>query len=441
MQPDEAGPAGTVAVGLVHPDGDVAVRAGRGCGPGGDGGRRGSALDRRERVEAGALLRVGETLLEGLDALEQVQVRGDGGVDRHGAAPGARRGVGVTLASAVWIRPSPCHPPADGRRPPRDHGVAVPTRRWPPGCRHRSSVIAARGPGRDGSSGTVAPSASGRLSGRGRGAARAQAAGDGAGGGAHRGTEHPRVGILLRHDDRDRGGQPVRGVEHRRCHRHDGPRHPPAEVRHALAAHVGQRPPQRRLRHRRALRLVQQRPGQVLLLDVGLGIGEQHQAHAGRVQRQPAAHLVEHRDRRVCRQPLEQHGVPALPDGEQHVLAGDLLQVAEERHRHLAQPAGPRGQRGHLPQSQAHREPALGVPLQGAPRDEPAGQPQRRAGRDAAAPGQLAEGQRRAAGVEGGEQRERPVDHRVALRRALAAHPGDLPGGCLRHLLVPSPVS
>jgi hypothetical protein len=54
-----------------------------------------------------ALLGVGQPLLEGLDALEQVQVRGDGGVDRQRFLQ--RGGDRVTLTGRTVVRPRRCH--------------------------------------------------------------------------------------------------------------------------------------------------------------------------------------------------------------------------------------------------------------------------------------------------------------------------------------------
>jgi hypothetical protein len=48
------------------------------------------------------------------------------------------------------------------------------------------------------------------------------------------------------------------------------------------------------------------------------------------------------------------------------------------------------------------------------------GQPERGTHRDAAAPAQLGQAEQALAGVERRQQRERAVDHRLALRRALA---------------------
>ena len=88
-----------------------------------------------------------------------------------------------------------------------------------------------------------------------------------------------------------------------------------------------------------------------------------------------------------------------------------------------------RRQRGDLEQPQADRVAAVLVALERAPGEQPPGQPQRRADRDAAAPAELAQRQPAVAGVEGREQRERPVDDRLALRRALAPDPLGLLGG------------
>ena len=129
----------------------------------------------------------------------------------------------------------------------------------------------------------------------GRGAARAQATGDRPGGGADGGAEQSGLGVLLRDDDRQRGGDLVVGAEDRRGDADQRLRDAPAEG--------GQRPPggsRRGVRRSAAgetgdlLRLVHERLGQHLLLEAGLGEGEQHQADPGRVQRQPAADPVQH---------------------------------------------------------------------------------------------------------------------------------------------------
>jgi hypothetical protein len=55
---------------------------------------------------------------------------------------------------------------------------------------------------------------------------------------------------------------------------------------------------------------------------------------------------VLHRRGLMRGEPLDQRRLGALTDGQLDVLAGDLGQVAHERHRHLAQPVPARRQRG-----------------------------------------------------------------------------------------------
>ena len=123
----------------------------------------------------------------------------------------------------------------------------------------------------------------------------------------------------------------------------------------------------------------------------------------------------ENRSTRVASMPLAHR--------ELHVLLGHRGEVAHERQRDLAQAVAARRERGDLEQPQPDRVPPVLVALKRAPGEQPAGQPQRRADRDAAAPAQLAQRQHAVAGVERREQRERPVDDRLALRRALAPDP------------------
>jgi hypothetical protein len=102
------------------------------------------------------------------------------------------------------------------------------------------------------------------------------------------------------------------------------------------------------------------------------------------------------------------------------VLVGDLGQVAHERHGHLAQSVPARRQRGDLQQPQPDAVTPLLVTLQGPPADQVPGEPQGRADRDAAPATRLGQAETALASVERREQRQRAVDHRLALRRALA---------------------
>nr|BFE80891.1 hypothetical protein GCM10020093_034920 [Planobispora longispora] len=170
-----------------------------------------------------------------------------------------------------------------------------------------------------------------------------------------------------------------------------------------------------------------QRPGQDLVLEPRLRVGQQHQADAGGMQGQPPADAVEHVDGVPGRQPLDEQRVRAVPHGEQDVLMGRLVEVLHVRQRHLAQPVSARSERGQLPQPQSDHVPAVGVALQRAQLQQAPGQPQSRARRGAAGPAELGQGHGAAGGGEGGEQGEGPVDHGLALCRPAAPGAREVP--------------
>jgi acetyl esterase/lipase len=246
---------------------------------------------------------------------------------------------------------------------------------------------------------------------------------DALGGGAHREPDAPRLRDPLGQQDTERGGDRVVGAEDRRGHGHDDLVLLAPVDGQPLPPHLGQGPAHDIGRDQQVIGLAVQRPGQELLLQGGRREGEQDQADRGAVQRQPAPDAVPHRRGLVCREPLDQRRLGAFAHGELDVLVGDLGQVAHERHGYLAQPVPARRQRGDLQQPQPDAVTPLLVTLQGPPADQVPGEPQGRADRDAAPATQLGQAEPTLAGVERREQRQRAVDHRLALRRALA------PGG------------
>src|ERR1035438_2897529 len=111
-------------------------------------------------------------------------------------------------------------------------------------------------------------------------------------------------------------------------------------------------------------------------------------------------------------------------DGEQHVLAGGLMQVLQVGQRGGAQPVPAWRQRRDLQQPQPDHVTAVPGALQGPPLDEFAGQAQG-AGLGQAGPGtQRRQGQRAVPGAERPEYPEGPVQHRLAPRGAPPPSPG-----------------
>ena len=107
-----------------------------------------------------------------------------------------------------------------------------------------------------------------------------------------------------------------------------------------------------------------------------------------------------------------------VADGEQHVLAGGLMQVLQVGQRGGAQPVPAWRERRDLQQPQSDHVTAIPGALQGPPLDEFAGQAQG-AGLGQAGPGtQRRQGQRAVRGAERPEYPEGPVQDRLALRGA-----------------------
>jgi hypothetical protein len=236
-------------------------------------------------------------------------------------------------------------------------------------------------------------------------------------------AQPPWLGYPLGQEHADRGDRLLVLAEDRRRDGHQRVRVHPAGDGQPLAAHLGERAPHHLRRDQVMVRLAVQRQRQHLLLHLDGCERQQGQPHAGAVQRHLAADAVEHGDGAVRGEPLHQGDLEPLADGELHVLLGHGGEVAHERQGDLPQPVAARRERRDLEQPQPDRVAPFLVALERAPGKEPPGQPQRRAHRDAAAPAQLPQRQPAMTRVKGREQRERPVDDRLALRRALAACP------------------
>jgi acetyl esterase/lipase len=252
------------------------------------------------------------------------------------------------------------------------------------------------------------------------GLAGAELTGDALRGGAHGEPDAARLGDPLGQQDAERGDRRVVGPEDRRGHGHDDLLLLAPVDGQAFAPDLSQGPAHDLGRDQHVIGLAVHGPGQDLLLQASRREGEQDQADRGGVQRQPAPDPVLHRRGLVGGEPLDQRGLGALADGQLDVLAGDHGQVAHERHRDLAQPVPARRERGDLQQPQPDAVAPLLVTLQCPPADQVPGEAERGAHRDAAATAQLGQAELALAGVERRQQRERAVDHRLALRRPLA---------------------
>jgi acetyl esterase/lipase len=239
-------------------------------------------------------------------------------------------------------------------------------------------------------------------------------------GGAHGEPYAARLRDPLGQQDTERGDDRVGRPEDRRGHGHDDLLLLAPVDGQPLPPHVGQGPAHDLGRDQYVIGLAGHRPGQELLLQVGRREGQQDQANRGGVQREPASDAVLHRRRLVRREPFDQRRLGTLADGQLDVLAGDLGQVAHERHRHLAQPVPARRQRRHFQQPQPDAVAPILAALQGPPADQVRGEAERGADRDAATAAELGQAEPALAGVERRQQRERAVDHRLTPRRALA---------------------
>ncbi len=138
-------------------------------------------------------------------------------------------------------------------------------------------------------------------------------------------------------------------------------------------------------------------------------MGQQGEPHAGGVQRPAGADADVHAHGAAAREPLDVHDLAAVADGQLHVLVRGLVEVLEVRERDLPQRQTARGERGDLPEPEAHVVHAGAVPLQRAPRGERAdetvggGEGERRAA------GDLGEGEGGVRVIERGEHGEKPV--------------------------------
>jgi hypothetical protein len=239
--------------------------------------------------------------------------------------------------------------------------------------------------------------------------------------GAQRVAQPPWLGDPLGQEHTDRGDRLCLLAEDRRRDGHQRVRVHPAVDGQPLMAHLGERAPHHRRRDQVMVWLAVQRQGQHLLLYLDRCERQQGQPHPCAVQRHLAPDAVEHRDSAVRGEPLHQRDLESLAHRELHVLLGYRGEVAHERQGDLPQAVAARRERGDLEQPQADRVAPFLVALERAPGKQPPGQPQRRAHRDPAAPAQPAQRQPAMTRVKGREQRERPVDDRLALRRALAS--------------------
>jgi hypothetical protein len=249
-------------------------------------------------------------------------------------------------------------------------------------------------------------------------------------------AQPPWLGYPLGQEHADRGDRLLVLAEDRRRDGHQRVRVHPAVDGQPLAAHLGERAPHHLRRDQVMVRLTVQRQGQHLLLHLDRRERQQGQPHAGAVHRHLAADAVEHGDGTVRGEPFHQGDLKPLADGELHVLLRHRGEVAHERQGDLPQAVPARRERGDLEQPQSDRVAPFLVALERAPGEQPPGQPQRRAHRDSAPPAQLAQRQPAMTRVKGREQCERPVDDRLALRRALAANPRDRISRS-RHLVPP----
>jgi hypothetical protein len=168
-------------------------------------------------------------------------------------------------------------------------------------------------------------------------------------------------------------------------------------------------------------RLDRQVARQHVLLDRDRGVREQDQADPGRVHRHPAADPVQHPPRLMGRQPLDQHRLVPVADRQQHVLAGRVVQVLHIREGGRAQPVPPRRQRRDLEQPQPDHVAAVLVAFERAQLDQLPGDAQGGRGGQPGSGAQRGERERAVARAERGEDAERPVQHRLAVRRPPAA--------------------
>ncbi len=155
--------------------------------------------------------------------------------------------------------------------------------------------------------------------------------------------------------------------------------------------------------------------------------GQQRLADPGRVHRQAATDLADHRHRGVPHQPVHVEHLGALPHGEVHGGARGGIDVVQERRGHRLQVRGTRRQQPDVPQPPPDDVLPRGEPHETAPGDQLGHQPVGRGQRQPGAPGQLAEGQAAVVEVEGVEQREDARGHAGPGSGAVAGHVPSLP--------------
>ena len=98
---------GTLTSGQVDPDRDGAVGSGDDVVAGVDLRRRGCAGDGHELVQPGAHHRVRQAGLEGLDALEQVELRRDDGMNGHAYSSGDSSSARLVARATRLVMPTP----------------------------------------------------------------------------------------------------------------------------------------------------------------------------------------------------------------------------------------------------------------------------------------------------------------------------------------------
>jgi hypothetical protein len=145
-----------------------------------------------------------------------------------------------------------------------------------------------------------------------------------------------------------------------------------------------------------------------LLRQLGVGVREQHLAHAGAVQRQPPAEPRHDVHRLARRQPLDENRFGALQYRQLHVLAQRGVQVVHERECGGAQRDTQRCQGAQLPQLDAHGEPAVRCPVQRPGLDKFQRQSAHCGMGQPGLPGQVGEGEPGPAGPEREENLEQP---------------------------------
>lgn len=83
---------------------------------------------------------------------------------------------------------------------------------------------------------------------------------------------------------------------------------------------------------------------------LGSAVREENQSTAGRVQRQSSPGPTDNGDGTTRGQALEVQSLGTLTNDQLHILPGDLVQVLEERQRHLPQAVSAGSKSADLPQ-------------------------------------------------------------------------------------------